>query len=718
MLVSIVIRTYSGREPLLLRALNSLAAQETSSSFEAVVVVDGVRALDSIKVDIAQFGFAKLHHPGRQMGRSEAANLGLERSVGDVINFLDDDDWLLPNHIEVLSSALQAREDAEAAYSAAWELQATTDVSNPSLGTYGDRRKFFFPNASSLDLLDRNLFPIQAVMFRRSAIERGARMAPELDALEDWLFWQTALLGRPLVSVNAITSTYLVPMLPSAVRARLVQHEEAMPKFTELQRGLKVPLSSLVEAIARRGRPHARAGHTAQSGDVHPLIATLARRRRQLASSKQRSLVQNIELHTLTVGRDVMLGPIMKAAPAVRRSLAPLRAAMAPRGDRRDRSAFRLQPPNATLFYSADVPAAQEPVRGRDIIFTACNWRYMDKALTLAASCRRHMPNHDFHVLLVDGAEVPEGLSQAALAGITIFPISRLPIMSQAWSFTHSIVELSTAVKPAYALHLLDGDAKSVTYLDPDTLLLSPLTSVAEGLLSSDVVLTPHLFKPAKTRETIEAFEISAMAHGIYNLGFFACRNTPAGREVVSYWNDRCEQYCFSDVPRGIFTDQKWFDHVPVFFKGIKVLEHPTVNAAVWNMEGRTLTFSNGGYAVDGKTLEMFHFSGWDKGVPDHFAAKTLSGRAGKRLIAQYTEMLEARAVDAEATIWRYGHYADGAPITQAQRTCYRRNSDLQEAFTDPYAVGERTYRDWILSEGLGTIEDQYDESAWVMRYY
>lgn len=718
MLVSIVIRTYSGREPLLLRALNSLAAQETSRKFEAVVVVDGVRGIDPVRLNIAQFGFARLHHPGHQMGRSEAANLGLERSVGDMINFLDDDDWLLPNHIEVLSAALQVRADAEAAYSAAWELQATTDVNNPSLGTYGDRRKFFFSNASSLDLLDRNLFPIQAVMFRRAAIERGARMAPELDALEDWLFWQMALLGRPLVAVNAVTSTYLVPMLPSAIRARLVQHEEAMPKFTELQRRLNVPLSSLIEASTRRGRPHGRPGQTSAGITSNPLVATLARRRRQLVSSKQRTFVQSVELHTLTMGRDMMLGPIMRAAPVVRKSLAPLRAALTPRRGRRDRAAFRLQPPDPTLFYNADERPAQETIKGRDIIFTACNWRYMDKALTLAASCRRHMPGHDFHILLVDGAQVPVGLSAAALEGITIFPISRLPIMSQSWSFTHSIVELSTAVKPAYALRLLDGKAKSVTYLDPDTLLLSPLTSVAEGLKSSDVVLTPHLFKPAQTRETIEAFEISAMAHGIYNLGFFACRNTPAGREVVSYWNDRCERYCFSDVPRGIFTDQKWFDHVPVFFQGIKVLEHPTVNAAVWNMEGRTLTFSNGAYAVDGKPLEMFHFSGWDKGVPDHFAAKTLSGRAGKRLIAQYTEMLEARAVDEGATAWRYGHYADGAPITQAQRTCYRRNADLQEAFKDPYAVGESTYRDWILSEGLGAIEDRYDESTWIMRYY
>jgi len=94
--VTVIIPTYN-RAEVLERALKSVLSQ-TYGNFEIIVIDDG--STDSTDSVISKYAdkiryFSKLH-----AGVSAARNLGLEKSVGTWVCFLDSDDYWLPGKLE------------------------------------------------------------------------------------------------------------------------------------------------------------------------------------------------------------------------------------------------------------------------------------------------------------------------------------------------------------------------------------------------------------------------------------------------------------------------------------------------------------------------------------------------------------------------------------------------------------------------------------------
>lgn len=94
--ISVIIPTYN-REVTLERAIKSVLAQ-THRNFELIVIDDG--STDNTSLIIDKYNrkiryFSKLH-----AGVSSARNLGLEKSEGTWVSFLDSDDYWLPGKLE------------------------------------------------------------------------------------------------------------------------------------------------------------------------------------------------------------------------------------------------------------------------------------------------------------------------------------------------------------------------------------------------------------------------------------------------------------------------------------------------------------------------------------------------------------------------------------------------------------------------------------------
>ena len=100
-LLSIIIPTYN-RPQLLLRAVNSALAQ-TIEDFEVIVVDD----CSSKPIDLPEHPHLRIIRLPENKGGSAARNIGTEAAKGRWINFLDDDDELLPHMAEVSLKALQ-----------------------------------------------------------------------------------------------------------------------------------------------------------------------------------------------------------------------------------------------------------------------------------------------------------------------------------------------------------------------------------------------------------------------------------------------------------------------------------------------------------------------------------------------------------------------------------------------------------------------------------
>lgn len=194
-LVSVMIRSTDRAE--LAQALDSVALQ-TYPTIEVLVqaVNPGHRPLpDHCGTHPLRWFTTESNLP-----RSEAANQLLEAAQGEWLLFLDDDDWLMPNHIARLVGTLTRQSSALAAYSGV----LLVDANNRPMG-----QAFDLP-FDALRQQSGNLTPIHAVLFSRSLVERGCRFDPHLSRYEDWDFWLKVAGLTPLLHIPGLTAAYRV----------------------------------------------------------------------------------------------------------------------------------------------------------------------------------------------------------------------------------------------------------------------------------------------------------------------------------------------------------------------------------------------------------------------------------------------------------------------------------------------------------------------------
>jgi GT2 family glycosyltransferase len=209
-MVSIVTRTIARYSTDLIETMATVANQ-TYPHLEHVIVFDGI---DEVPEDVREFALT-LPHPVRfevlsKVGRSAAGNAGLRAANGSLLMFLDDDDLLFADHVEVLVRALHGVPRAAAAYSRAFEV--TADRVGNRLGAeksievpHLHRQSFDFPT-----LLHHNYMAIQSVLFRRTMFEERGGLREDLELLEDWNMWIRFAYKQHFIEVQKVTSMYRV----------------------------------------------------------------------------------------------------------------------------------------------------------------------------------------------------------------------------------------------------------------------------------------------------------------------------------------------------------------------------------------------------------------------------------------------------------------------------------------------------------------------------
>jgi hypothetical protein len=335
-------------------------------------------------------------------------------------------------------------------------------------------------------------------------------------------------------------------------------------------------------------------------------------------------------------------------------------------------------------------------------VFTSAACNYIPKVRALVGSIRRHHPEWRVHLALSD--KVPDGVDLSREPFDEIHSVAELGIPDYlGWAFCHDIVELSTAIKPFVLAKLLERPGcGGVVYLDPDTLLFSPLTEVVTMLGQASIGLTPHLVLPEPDLAGVMDNEIAALKHGIYNLGFLAVAPTDSGRRFAGWWADRCYHFCRDAIPHGLFTDQRWIDLVPAFFEDVCILRSTRLNVASWNVSTRRVTGEvPEGMQVDSEPLGFYHFTGFDSGAHRTMAWKHASDQpAVKVLLDWYAATIAKLGRDPLCSVpWAYSTFADGSPIPTVARLIYRERVDLQRAFPDPFATASGGYRRWWESQ-------------------
>jgi len=338
---------------------------------------------------------------------------------------------------------------------------------------------------------------------------------------------------------------------------------------------------------------------------------------------------------------------------------------------------------------------------GKTHVFTSAAWNYLPKARMLFNSLRRHHPEFVLHLALADTLDPAIDIAGEPFDHVAALADLNIPEW-RGWSFCHSIVELSTAIKPFMLSSLLQReDCARVIFLDPDIVVFSRLDDILAALDDANLVLTPHQIKPEKTLAAIMDNEICSLKHGIYNLGFIGVAAGEVGREFAAWWSRRTYHFCRADIPNGLFTDQRWIDLVPAFFPGVAIMRSSRHNVAPWNLTTRKIELApDGGYAVDGEPLGFYHFTGFDSGAHATMARKnSADDKVVLQLVDWYQGETRRGDQDPAARVeWAFARFSDGAPISRAQRMVYRNRIDLQRAFPDPFAA--EGYAAWWTGQG------------------
>lgn len=239
--VSIIVRTCQ-RPAVLREALISISKQ-TYNNIEVIVVEDGVEsAKEMIETEFFDMNI-KYYATGQKLGRSFAGNLGLEKSSGEYLNFLDDDDLFYADHVECLVSTI-LRCDVAAAYSFGFETPVTVINTAPYeyiVQTYNKRYREKF---DEVELCYHNYIPIQCIMFSRKLFEEYGGFDTSLDYLEDWDLWVRYAQKGPFAWIEKTTSLYKVPYERTTQKARQKELDNALNIVREKHRRYYIPVSA------------------------------------------------------------------------------------------------------------------------------------------------------------------------------------------------------------------------------------------------------------------------------------------------------------------------------------------------------------------------------------------------------------------------------------------------------------------------------------------
>lgn len=348
------------------------------------------------------------------------------------------------------------------------------------------------------------------------------------------------------------------------------------------------------------------------------------------------------------------------------------------------------------------VPSASEASEKGVVCFTSFSLSYLAKARLLAWTIQQQQPNWHLVALVTDVPESKDvARSVSELFDEVVWSTTLLDEGFKSWVFQHNVVEACTAVKGLMLKRLLACGHQKVVYLDPDIAVFNSLQPIVDLLDQYSILLTPHQLSPERTAIGVRDNEIGSLKYGIFNLGFLAVRADIEGRRFADWWSQRLLEHCFEDVPGGVFTDQRWCDHVPVFFDGVHILKDPGYNVASWNLSNRVLSFTpEGCLVVNGSPLRFYHLTKFGP-TGQAMTARYAKGNTAVYEVWSWYRMAVQRFVEPGIPShgWAYGRYSSGGEISLAERRLYRDRKDLQRAFPDPFDSSAGGYERWYRSE-------------------
>jgi hypothetical protein len=204
---------------------------------------------------------------------------------------------------------------------------------------------------------------------------------------------------------------------------------------------------------------------------------------------------------------------------------------------------------------------------------------FLPQGFALYNSLKRHAGNFMLWVLCMD-EEVEVAFQKFAFPEVCCIALK--DIETQALKSIKSIRsrgEYCWTLTPFLPKAVMDRDTSitRVTYVDADCWFINDPKKILQEMddAKKDVLITPHAY--AKKYD-------QSKTSGIYCVQFVPFRRTAAALEILSWWQEKCIDWCYAKLDNGRFGDQMYLDSWPIMFsKKVHVLNNAPSTIAPWN---------------------------------------------------------------------------------------------------------------------------------------
>jgi hypothetical protein len=240
----------------------------------------------------------------------------------------------------------------------------------------------------------------------------------------------------------------------------------------------------------------------------------------------------------------------------------------------------------------------------KKIAFTICSNNYLAQAFTLADSVYKTNPDYSLIIFICDKyVEETRKYYNGEIVVVEQLGFSHFLGATE----KYNVIELNTYIKPFIFEYLFEKyDPSHIIYLDPDITVFNSFISLENLLQEYDVLLTPHILKPIDNDDLLPTEKLF-LKYGIYNLGFLALKNCKNSISLIKWWENKTQYLCYIQPSKGIFVDQLWLNHAPVFFDNVHIVKYPGWNLGPWNYHERELTGEK--TLIINDNLLFIHFS-------------------------------------------------------------------------------------------------------------
>ncbi len=173
---------------------------------------------------------------------------------------------------------------------------------------------------------------------------------------------------------------------------------------------------------------------------------------------------------------------------------------------------------------------------------------------------------------------------------------------------TRSPAEYCWTCTPSIILYCLKQfNLTSCTYVDADMIFYHDPQLLLNEMGNKSILITAHNYTPEYDQ---------SLRSGKYCVQFMFFKNNKEGLDALTWWRERCIEWCYARVENGKFGDQKYLDDWPLRFPGVHVAKQPGAGIAPWNIQQYHVISVYGNPAIQllkengNHPLIFYHFHG------------------------------------------------------------------------------------------------------------